>query len=138
LRLRTPFWPRDHDHRHRAELGISRTRRQIERAGPQRREADASLAGQPSVCGCHEGRRLFMAGHHQLDCRTAQRLDNVEIFFSGHPEDVIYALVLQCRYEQISPVHRMRSISFDVSIGVRSECGALKSNIELLDFNRRN
>jgi hypothetical protein len=66
------------------------------------------------------------------------RVDNVEIFFSGHPEDVIYALVLQCRYEQISPVHRMRSRSFDVSIGIRSECRALKSNIELLDFDHTN
>jgi hypothetical protein len=58
------FLARDHDHRHRTELGISRTRRQIERAGPQRREANASLAGQPPMRGCHEGRRLFMAGHY--------------------------------------------------------------------------
>ena len=127
-----------HDHRHRAELGISRTRRQIERAGPQRRKADARLARQPSVCGCHESRRLFVAGRDELDRRAPQRFDNVEIFFSGHPKDLLYTLVLKCRYEQLSPVHRIRSLSFDVSVGVRSECRALKSNIELLDFNHTN
>ena len=58
--------------------------------------------------------------------------------FPRDPEDLLYTLVLQCRYEQLSPVHRMRSRSFDVSIGVRSECRALKSNIELLDFDHTN
>jgi hypothetical protein len=33
----------DHDHRHRAEMRVGRARRQIERAGTERRQADAGV-----------------------------------------------------------------------------------------------
>jgi hypothetical protein len=99
----------DHDHRHRAEQRVGSAGRQVHRAGPQRRQANAGLAGQPPMRGCHEGCRLFMAGHHQLNRRTAQRFDDVEIFFSGHRKDLLYTLVLKCRYEQTGSIHRVRS-----------------------------
>jgi RNase P subunit RPR2 len=99
------FLARDHDYRHRTELRISRTRRQVERARTKGRKADPSLAGQPSMRGCHECRRLLMAGQHQLDRRTAQRFDDVEIFFPGDPKDLLYSLVLQCGNKQVGTIH---------------------------------
>jgi hypothetical protein len=44
-----------------------------------------------------KSRRLFVARHHEFDCRASQRFDNVEIFFSGDPKDLLYPFVLQCR-----------------------------------------
>ncbi len=99
-----------HDHRHRAEQGVGGARRQIERARTQRRKANTSLARQPPQCGCHERRRLFVAGHHQFDRRATQGFDDVEIFFPRDPEDLLYTLALQCRYEQISPIHPITSL----------------------------
>ena len=96
---------RDHDHRHRAQQGVGGAGRQIERARTQRREANPGLAGQPAMGRGHEGRRLFMACHHQPDRRTAQRFDDIEIFLSRNAEYLLYAFVLQCRDEQSSPVH---------------------------------
>src|SRR5260370_28390087 len=56
--------------------------------------------------GGHESSRLFMARHHQLDLRAAERFEDIEIFFSGNAEDPLHPFVLECRYQQISPVHR--------------------------------
>jgi hypothetical protein len=49
-------------------------------------DTTASLAGQPPIRGCHEGRRLFAAG--ELNRREAQRFDDVEISLSGHPKEL--------------------------------------------------
>jgi hypothetical protein len=57
--------------------------------------------------GCQEGRGLLMVA--QPNRRAAPRFDDVEIFFSGHPKDLLYTFVLECRYEQISSIHRIRS-----------------------------
>ena len=31
--------------------------------------------------------------------------DDIEVFFSGNPENPFHAFVLQCRHQQSSPVH---------------------------------
>ena len=38
----------DHDHRHRAEMGVGRAGREVQRAGSERGDAHAGLAGEPA------------------------------------------------------------------------------------------
>ena len=61
----------DHHHRHGAEIGIGRAGGEIQRAGAERREADAGRAGEPSLGRRHEGRGLLVARQHQLDRASA-------------------------------------------------------------------
>jgi hypothetical protein len=96
---------RDHHHRHRTEQGISRTRGQVQCSGTQSREADAWLTGQASVRGRHESSRLLMPRYDQPDSGMAETLDHIEILFSGHTEDSVYALILKSGYEQFSTFH---------------------------------
>ena len=49
----------------------------------------------------HEGGRLLVPRHHQLDARLAQRFDHVEIFLARHAEDPLDALVLERRHQQV-------------------------------------
>ncbi len=94
----------DHHHRHRAEQRVSRAGGQIERARPERREADPGPAGQAPVRRRHERRRLLVAGQHQPDLRTAQGFDDVEILFARDAEDLLDALVLERRDEELGAV----------------------------------
>ena len=98
---------RDHDHGHGAEQRIGRAGRQIECARTKRRQANAGFAGQPAVRRRHEGRRLFVAGHHQLDRRAAQRFDEIEVLLSGNPEDLLHAFVFQRGHQQLGTIHRV-------------------------------
>jgi hypothetical protein len=116
LRLENALLTGDHHHGHGAKQGKGRARRQVERAWAERGETDAGPAGQPAMRRRHEGCRLFMAGHHQLDGGASERLDDIEVLFAGNPEDLPDALVLQCGYQQFGTVHRMQSSS-------RSACG---------------
>jgi hypothetical protein len=63
---------RDHDHRHRAQMRVGRSRGQIERAGTERRQADAGASGEPPVGGRHEAGRLLMPRQHELDLGAPQ------------------------------------------------------------------
>jgi hypothetical protein len=47
----------------------------------------------------HESSRLFMPRYDQLDSGMAETLDHIEILFSGHTEDSVYALILKSGYE---------------------------------------
>ena len=94
----------DHDHRHRAEMRIGRAGGEVQRARPQRGDADAGPAGQPPVGRRHERRRLLVPRQHQLDRGVAQRLDDVEILLARHAEDALDALVLQRRDQQVRPL----------------------------------
>jgi hypothetical protein len=59
--------------------------------------------------GRHEGRRLLVAGHHELDGGAPQRLNEVEVLLAGDPEDLLHALILKRGYEQFGAVHRAHS-----------------------------
>ena len=96
-----PLLPGDHDHRHGAEQRIGRAGRQVQRAGTERGDADARLAGQPPVGRGHERRALLVAGQDQLDRRIAQAFDDVEVLLAGNPENAVDALVLECGDQQI-------------------------------------
>ena len=96
-----PLLAGDHDHRHGAELGVGGAGREIERAGAERRDANARLAGQPAVGRRHERRRLLVAGQDQLDRRAAQRFDDVEVLLAGHAENPLDALVLERGDQQV-------------------------------------
>ena len=91
----------DHDHRHRAQMRVGRSRRQIERAGTQRRQADAGAPGETPVGGRHEAGGLLVPCQHQLDLRTPQQFQHVEILLAGNGEDVFDALVLEGGDQQI-------------------------------------
>ena len=56
------FWPGDHHHRHRAEIGIGGAGGEIERAGPERGQADPGAAGQPAIGRRHESGGLLVTG----------------------------------------------------------------------------
>ena len=91
----------DHDHRHGAEMRIGRRRREVERAGSERRDAHARAAGEPAVGRRHEPGRLLVPGQHELDLRASERLDDVEVLLARNPENAVDALVLQRRDEQV-------------------------------------
>src|SRR5271166_636114 len=105
LAAQNAFLPCYHDHGHRIELGISGARRQIERARTKRRKADASRAGEATMCRRHESRRLFAAysvfpfdqayacsaGALCLVCRIGAREDDRPLVEPAHRFD--YALV---------------------------------------------
>ena len=101
----------DHDHRHGAEMGVGRSRREVQRARPEGRDADARLAGEPAVGGGHEGGRLLVAGQHQLDRGGAQRLDHVEVLLARDAEDALDALVLERRDQEIRTFGHGRQLS---------------------------
>jgi hypothetical protein len=46
-----------------------------------------------------------MPRYDQPDCGMAETLDYIEILFSGHTEDSVYALILKSGYEQFSTFH---------------------------------
>jgi hypothetical protein len=75
-------------------MGMGRTGCQIERARAEGCQTDARPARQPAVCGSHESGCLLVTSQYQFDARVTQRFDNVEIFFSGDPEDLLDTLVL--------------------------------------------
>ena len=91
----------DHDHRHRAQMRVGRSRRQIERTGTQRRQADARASGETPVGGRHEAGSLLVPRQHELDLRAPQRLQHVEILLARNGEDVCDALVLEGGHQQI-------------------------------------
>ena len=57
----------DHDHRHRTQMRVSRSRRQIERTGTQCRQADAGASGETPVSGRHETGSLLVSRQYKLD-----------------------------------------------------------------------
>lgn len=91
----------DHQHGHGAELRIGRGRHEIGRAGPERRQAHPRLAGQAPVCRRHEASSLLVAGEHELDARFPYRLEQIELFLAGNPEDVLDTFVLERSNEKI-------------------------------------
>ncbi len=95
------FLPSEQDHRHRAQQRIRGAGGKVQRARPERRDADTGLAREPPVGRRHECRGLFVPREDQLDRGFAKRLHDVQILFAGYPEDAIHALVLERCDEQI-------------------------------------
>ena len=93
--------PGDHDHRHGAEMGIGRGGRKIERAGPERRDADAGPPGQPPMRRRHEAGRLLVPRDDQLDARCPQRFHDVEVFLAGHAKNPVHAFVFEGGDEEV-------------------------------------
>ena len=91
-----------HQDRHAAELGISGGGDEVGRARPERRQADAGLAGVAAVGRRHEAGALLVAGQDQPDLlRPAQRIEHVEIFLAGNAENIFDALFLEALDEQV-------------------------------------
>ena len=61
------FLSRQHHHWLRAEQGVGRSRRKVQRTGTKRSDANAWLAGQTSVSRGHEGRTLLVTCKNQFD-----------------------------------------------------------------------
>ena len=83
----------DHEHGHAAELGVGGASDEIGRAGAERGEDDAGLAGQAADCGGHEGAGLLMAHEDQLDLGIAERLDEIKILLAGHTKHPLDTLL---------------------------------------------
>lgn len=80
---------------------MGRGRHQVGGTRPERGQADARLARQPPIRGRHEAGGLLMTGEHEPDARMAQRLQQVEVFFTGNAEQVLDLLGLQRLHEQV-------------------------------------
>ena len=76
----------DHDHRHGAEMGVGRARREVQRARARGRDAHAGLAGEAAVGRGHEGRGLLVPGEHQLDRGGAQASTTSRFSSPGTPK----------------------------------------------------
>ena len=50
-----------------------------------------------------------MARHNELDAGPAERLDDIEILFSGYAEDPLDAFILQGRDKQVRTFHMLAS-----------------------------
>jgi len=94
LAAQNAFLPGDHDHWHRAKQRVSRAGCEIQCTRAKRRQANAWFAGQPPMRRGHEGRRLFVAGEHQLDGGPPQSLDEIEVLLPRDAEDLLHAFVL--------------------------------------------
>jgi hypothetical protein len=118
--------PGDHDHRHRAQMRVGRGRRQIERTGTQRRQADARASGETPVGGRHEAGSLLVPRQHEFDLRAPQRLQHVEILLAGNGEDVRDALVLEGGHQQIGAFcHAAETPLAPVSV-FSARCGSVQ------------
>ena len=117
----------DHDHRHRAQMRVGRSRRQIERTGTQRRQADARAPGETPVGGRHEAGSLFVPRQHQLDLRAPQRLQHVEILLAGNGEDVFDALVLEGGHQQIGGFGHAAETPLAPVAAFSARCGSVHS-----------
>jgi hypothetical protein len=82
-------------------MRVGRSRRQVERTGAQRRQADARASGETPAGGRHEAGSLLVPRQHELDLRAPQRLQHVEIFLAGDREDARDALVLEGGHQKI-------------------------------------
>jgi hypothetical protein len=96
MRRHDRLLPRQQHHRHRAQLRIRGAGREVQRARPQRRDADSGATGEPAVRRRHERRRLLVPRQHQLDLRIAQRFDDIQVLFTRHAENAVDAFVLEC------------------------------------------
>jgi hypothetical protein len=95
----------DHQHRHAAEVGVCGGSHEIRRAGAERGQADAGAAGQAAVGRRHEAGDLFMPREDQLDRGSAQRFEQVEVFFPGNAEHVFHAFGFERFHEQVRRFH---------------------------------
>ncbi len=102
LRFLDRLLPGDHQHRHPAERRIGRRGDEVRRAGPQRGDADAGLAGVPAIRRRHEARALFVAGQDQPDLvGSAEAVEEIEVLFAGHAEDVFAPFSLEALDEEV-------------------------------------
>jgi hypothetical protein len=95
----------DHAHRHGPELRIGGRGHEVGGTRTQGRQTHARDAGETAHRGCHEAGRLLVAGDDEPDARGAQGLDEVQVFFARHAEDVLYPLILEAPDEEITRFH---------------------------------
>ena len=97
--------PGDHAHRHGPELRIGGRGHEVGGARSQGRQTHARDAGEAAHRGRHEAGRLLVAGDDEADVRGAQGLDEVQVFFARHAEDVPHPLILEASDEEITRFH---------------------------------
>ena len=96
-----PGLRRERHQRVRVELGVRDPEDEVERAGAERREADARLAGQRAVGVGHERGTALVPGRHEADRAVRQRVDDVQVLLAREPEDVLDAFVLETGDEEL-------------------------------------
>ena len=117
LEPRLPVLPdrllsRDGDERRADQLRVRDAGHEVRGPRPERGEADPGLSGEPSVGGCHERRRLFVARDDQLDLRRAQRFEKIEVLLAGQAEDIFNAFLFQLTNEQVRCLHAISQINY--------------------------
>ena len=89
-------------HQRRAvQVGVGHRGHEVQRARPERAEADARVAGQAAVDVGHVGAALLVADRHEVDRRARQRLVEVERLLARDAEDVLDALGLEALDEDV-------------------------------------
>jgi hypothetical protein len=107
-------------------MRVGRGRRQIERTGTQRRQADARASGETSVGGRHEAGSLLVPRQHELDLRAPQRLQHVEILLARNGEDVGDALVLEAGHQQIGSFCHAAETPSALESAFSARCGSIQ------------
>ena len=97
--------PGDDDERHTPEACIGHGGDEIGGTGAEGREAYAGASRESAVGGCHEARRLFVAGEYEPDGRGTQGLEKGEILLAGDAEDMVDALCFETADEKRGGVH---------------------------------
>ena len=94
----------DHEHRHGTELGVGGGGDEVGRAGAERGQADAGLAGESAIGGGHEAGGLLVAGQHQPDRGARERVEQVEVFLARHAVDGVHTLVFEAADKEVGCV----------------------------------
>jgi hypothetical protein len=92
----------ERDERRAVEKGVGHRGHEVERAGPQRAEADARVTGQAPVHVGHVGAALLVPDRDEPDRGARQRLVQVERLLARDAEHVPDALGLEAFDEDVA------------------------------------
>ena len=95
----------ERDHRRAVEESAADAGREVGRAGPERRDSEARLAGHPPGDVGGETRRAFMGGEDEIDPALAHRFHQREHVAARNAEAAVDAGRLERRDDQVSIVH---------------------------------
>ena len=92
---------RERDERRAVEGRVGDRGDEVQRARPQRPEADAGAPGEPPVGVGHVGPGLLVANRDERDRRLFERVVEIERLLARDAEDVAHALGLEAAYEDV-------------------------------------
>jgi len=96
---------RDCHERSAVEEGIGYARDEIRRSGPQRREANPRVGGEPSVDVRHERSGPFVAGEDEADRAFPKGVHQLQVLLAGNPKSETDPFVFEAGDEESRGLH---------------------------------